>query len=145
MPAVYPEITILGVKGGPDMRIVASTASMLEEPYWRIEELNPLIAKWSEAKKQRKWTSMRLHHWVSLNEAAHWGCQTVSAKLRLPHWGWLTVAASLRLHHCGCLTESTSLSSSLRLPLYGFLTAAASLKLCKCGWLTEAALLWPYI
>ena len=26
-----------------DMRIVASTASMLEEPYWRIEEPNPLI------------------------------------------------------------------------------------------------------
>ena len=26
----------------PDMRIVASTASMLEEPYWRIDESNPL-------------------------------------------------------------------------------------------------------
>ena len=30
------------------MRIVASTASMLEEPYWRIEEPNPLIAERSE-------------------------------------------------------------------------------------------------
>ena len=33
-----------------DMIIVASTASMLEEPYWRIEEPNPLMAKQSEAK-----------------------------------------------------------------------------------------------
>ena len=33
-----------------DMRIVASTSSMLEEPYWRIEEPNPLMAEQSEAK-----------------------------------------------------------------------------------------------
>ena len=36
------------------MRIVASTASMLEEPYLRIEETNPLIDKKSEARKQQK-------------------------------------------------------------------------------------------
>ena len=34
-----------------DIRIVASMASMLEEPYWRIEEPNPLMAKWSEVRK----------------------------------------------------------------------------------------------
>ena len=28
-----------------DMRIVASTASMLEEPYWRIEEPNLFMAE----------------------------------------------------------------------------------------------------
>ena len=28
-----------------DMRIVESTPSMLEEPYWRIEEPNPLMAE----------------------------------------------------------------------------------------------------
>ena len=37
-----------------DMRIVASTASMLEEPFWRIEEPNPLIDKKSETRKQQK-------------------------------------------------------------------------------------------
>ena len=37
-----------------DMRIVASTASMLEEPYLRIEEPNTLIAEKSEASKQQK-------------------------------------------------------------------------------------------
>ena len=37
-----------------DMRIVASTASMLEEPYWRIEEPNPLMAEQSKARKRRK-------------------------------------------------------------------------------------------
>ena len=46
-----------------DMIIVASTASMLEEPYWRIEEPNPL--------KQQKGSSMRLHHLISLTEATH--------------------------------------------------------------------------
>ena len=44
------------------MRIVASTASLLEEPYWRIEEPNPLIAEKGEARKQQKGSSMRLHH-----------------------------------------------------------------------------------
>ena len=34
-----------------DMRIVASTASMLEEPYWRIEEPNPFLDKKSGARK----------------------------------------------------------------------------------------------
>ena len=53
------------------MRIVASTASMLEEPYRMIEEPNPLIAKKSEAREQQKGSSMRLHHLVSLTEAAH--------------------------------------------------------------------------
>ena len=38
---------------------------------------------------------MRLHHKVSLNEAAH--C------------GFLIVAASLSLRNCGCLTEAASL------------------------------------
>ena len=37
-----------------DMKIVTSTGSMLEEPYWRIEEPNPLIDKKSEARKQQK-------------------------------------------------------------------------------------------
>ena len=27
------------------MRIVASTASMLEEPHWRLEEPNPMMAE----------------------------------------------------------------------------------------------------
>ena len=45
-----------------DMIIVASTASMLEEPYWRIEEPNPLIGERCEARKRRKGTSMRLLH-----------------------------------------------------------------------------------
>ena len=53
------------------MRIVASMASMLEEPYWRIEEPNPLIAKKSQARKQQKGLSMRLHYLISLIEAAH--------------------------------------------------------------------------
>ena len=35
---------------GPDMRIVTSTESMLEEPYWRIEEPNPLMAEQNELK-----------------------------------------------------------------------------------------------
>ena len=54
-----------------------------------------------------KWkgTSMRLHHWFSLNEATHWVCLTVAVSLILPHWGLLSVAASLRLHHFVCLTE----------------------------------------
>ena len=34
-----------------DMRIVASTARMLEEPYWRIEEPNPLMDEPSETRK----------------------------------------------------------------------------------------------
>ena len=118
-----------------DMRIVAS---MLEEPYWRIEEPNPMMAARSKARQRWKRTSMRIHHWVSLNEAAHWGCLTASTSLSLPHWDWLTVAASLRLHHCGCLTESTSLSSSLRLPHFCFITVAASLRLSNCGCLTVA-------
>ena len=37
-----------------DMRIVASTASMLEEPYWRIEEPNPLMAEQSKATKAER-------------------------------------------------------------------------------------------
>ena len=37
-----------------DMRIVASMTSMLEEPYWRIEEPNPLMADQSEVRKWRK-------------------------------------------------------------------------------------------
>ena len=46
-----------------DMRIVASMASMLEEPYWKIEEPNPLMFERSEAKKfqdvgQKELTSM---------------------------------------------------------------------------------------
>ena len=45
-----------------DMRIVASTASMLEEPYWRFEEPNSLIADSSEGRKRQKGTSMRIHH-----------------------------------------------------------------------------------
>ena len=45
-----------------DMRIVASTASMLEEPYLKIEEPNPLMAEQSEARKHQKGTSMMLHH-----------------------------------------------------------------------------------
>ena len=53
------------------MKIVASMASVLEEPYWRIEEPNPLIAKKSEARKQQKESSMRLHHLVSLTVPAH--------------------------------------------------------------------------
>ena len=36
------------------MRIVASMASMLEEPYWRIEERNPLMAEQSKAKNGGK-------------------------------------------------------------------------------------------
>ena len=44
------------------MRIVASTASMLEEPYWRIEEPNPLMADLSEGRKRQKGTSIRLNH-----------------------------------------------------------------------------------
>ena len=52
------------------MKIVASMASVLEEPYWRIEEPNPLIAKKSEARKQQKGSSMRLHHYGCLTEAA---------------------------------------------------------------------------
>ena len=43
------------------MRIVASTASKLEEPYWRIKEPNPLMDERREARKQQKGTSMRLH------------------------------------------------------------------------------------
>ena len=53
------------------MRIVASMASMLEEPYWRIEEPNPLIAKKSQARKQQKGSSRRLHHLFRITEAAH--------------------------------------------------------------------------
>ena len=45
-----------------DMRRVASAASMLEEPYWRIEEPNPLITEQSEVRKRQKGTSMRLHN-----------------------------------------------------------------------------------
>ena len=52
------------------MRKVASTASMLEEPYWRIEEPNPLMAEQNEARKRQKGTSMWLHTLVSLPEAA---------------------------------------------------------------------------
>ena len=37
-----------------DMRIVPSTASMLEEPYWRIEEPNPMMAEPSEARNDGK-------------------------------------------------------------------------------------------
>ena len=44
------------------MRIVARRASMLEEPDWMIEEPNPMMAEQSEAIKQLKGTSMRLHH-----------------------------------------------------------------------------------
>ena len=44
------------------MRIVTSMASMLEEPYWRFEEPNPMMAERSEARKQLNGTSMRLHH-----------------------------------------------------------------------------------
>ena len=36
------------------MIIVARTASMLEEPYQRIEEPYPLIANKSEAREQQK-------------------------------------------------------------------------------------------
>ena len=80
---------------------------------------------------------MRLHHLVSLTEAAHWGCS-----LRLPQWGYHTEAASLRLPHWGCFTEA----ASLRLPHFGCLTEAASL--CLHHWigltehLTEAASMW---
>ena len=52
------------------MRIFARMASMLEEPYCRIEEPNPLMAEQNETRKRQKGTSMRLHHLVSLNEAA---------------------------------------------------------------------------
>ena len=45
---------ILNLEQHADMRIVASTASMLEEPYLRIEEPNTLIAEKSEASKQQK-------------------------------------------------------------------------------------------
>ena len=54
-----------------DMRIVASTTSMLEEPYWRNLEPNPLIAKKSQARKQQKGLPIRLHYLISLIEAAH--------------------------------------------------------------------------
>ena len=43
----------------PDMRIVAS---MLEEPFWKIEEQNPLMAERSKARKRRTEKSMMLHH-----------------------------------------------------------------------------------
>ena len=116
-----------------DMRIVASIASMLEEPYLRIEEPNPLMAEWNEAGKQQKKTSMRLHHWVSLNEAG-W--------LLLPHWACITVAASLNQSNWaaqwGCLT----LGASLRLPYCGYLTEATSLRLVDCWCIIEAASLW---
>ena len=36
---------IISVIHYPDMRIVSNTASMFEEPYWRIEELNPMMAE----------------------------------------------------------------------------------------------------
>ena len=36
------------------MKIVASTTSMLEEPYWRIEEQNSLMAEQNKAKNDRK-------------------------------------------------------------------------------------------
>ena len=49
-------------EGGAEFQIVASTTSMLEEPFWRFEEPNPLMVEQSEARKRWKGTSMRLHH-----------------------------------------------------------------------------------
>ena len=45
-----------------DMRIVATMASMLEEPYWMIDLPNPLMAERNEARKWLKGTSMKLYH-----------------------------------------------------------------------------------
>ena len=91
------KLALLPLGGGaflsPDMRIAASTASILEEPYWSIEEPNPLMAEQSEAKH----CGMNLNEATSLSQP-QWGCS-----LRLPHCDCL-----LRLPHCGliqCIPE----------------------------------------
>ena len=116
------------IRAGSDIRIVASMASMLEEHYWRIEEPNPIMAECSVVRKNRKGTSMRLHHWVSLNEAASlWlayrGCLTEAGWLLLPHWGCISVAVSLNQPHW---------AAHWGWPHCGFLTVADSLSLCNC-------------
>ena len=62
------------------MRIVASTTSMLEEPYWRIEEPNPWMAEKSEAKKGGKEPQ-----WGYITELASMRLLTEAASLCLPH------------------------------------------------------------
>ena len=125
-----------------DMRIVASTASMLEEPYWRIEEPNPLMAEQSKATKAER----NINEATSLSQP-QWGCS-----MRRPHCGYLNEAASLMLVDCCCLIEAASLwlphwinlseqlteAGWLLLPYLGILTVAASLRLCYCGCFTVA-------
>ena len=123
------------------MRIVASTASVLEEPTLENEE--PVWRK-SRALMSRKWLlpedpeknldtmrrflSVRLPHcWLRL-------ILSKASSLRLPQWCFLTVAAWQMLPDIDCLTKAL-----LKLPHWGYFNRAASLRLPHWCFLTKAA------